>query len=97
MNLKAVSETLSATTIGASFGIWMYQCNAQGTGNGTQTLVRIKPEGTENVHHGTRSEFFAIIPWIIAALVTFAIFKMLAAGIYGLLSSIFAKEKTIQL
>jgi hypothetical protein len=99
MNLKIVSETLSATTMGTSFGLWTYECNSQGQGNGTQNVIVIrtnKPAGTESIHQAVRPEILSIVPWIVAALTAFAIFKMLAAGMHGVLTSIFEKGKITQ-
>jgi hypothetical protein len=98
MNLKIVSETPSATTMGASFGIWTYECNSKGQGNGTQNVIvmRTKPAATESIHLAARPEIFSIVPWIVAALIAFAIFKMLAVGMHGVLTSIFEKGKIVQ-
>jgi hypothetical protein len=96
MKLKTLSEILSASTIGASIGLWAHQCNVQAVGNETLTLIRIKPQETERVHRSTHQEILPILYWAIVALIAFAVFKVLAAAIYGVLSSIFTKEKTAQ-
>jgi hypothetical protein len=51
---------------------------------------------TENLHRGTRAEISAVFYWTIIALLAFVLFKVLAATFYGVLTSIFTKEKTAQ-
>jgi hypothetical protein len=97
MKLKTFSEMISAGTIGASFGLWVHQCNVQVQGQRTETQIYIqsKPEKSDTVHRSPNPEILPILYWAVLALIAFAVFKVLAAAIYGVLTSIFSKSKAV--
>jgi hypothetical protein len=82
MKLKTVSEVLSASAIGASFGLWMHQCCLRCQTTETQIVIQAKPNGAESIHRSAGPEIIAVLYWTIIALLAFAVFKVLATTIY---------------
>ena len=96
INIRGISEFISAIAIGTAFGIYVNECNHNSLHIGQETYQIYRTQNPGNCCTHPPSAILTICLWVLVALVVFTVYEALAYSISQVFYAFMGKRGTEQ-